>query len=193
MDIQEDKNNKGQQISGSQEELVVEQMPIGWPWRLLIFTIIVFALSLFIYFGLRFGYGAYLDTASKNLDKDIKTLSDKVPPADREEFIRFYSQIINLKTVLDNHPYGSNIFKFLEKNTIGSIYFTSAEMSVSSLSLKLNGFGKDFESVAQQMALLEKASEVERVFLDQVNVQKEGVTFSLFLDFKREFIKKPLL
>ncbi|MDI6821156.1 MAG: hypothetical protein QMD65_03200 [Patescibacteria group bacterium] len=188
MDIRED---SPQQTNNAQEELVVEQMPIGWPWRLLIFTVIVFALSIFIYFGLRFGYGAYLDTASENLDRDIKALSEKVPPADREEFIKFYSQIINLKTVLDNHPYGSNVFKFLEKNTIGSIYFTEAEMLVDNSALNLKGFGKDFETVAQQMAILEKASEVNRVLLDQVNIQKEGVIFSLSLYFNSGFIKKP--
>jgi len=190
MDITED---SPQQVNNNnqQEELVVEQMPIGWPWRLLVFTAVVFALSIFVYFGLRFGYGTYLDNASKNLDKNIKALSEKVPPADREEFIKFYSQIVNLKAALDDHPYGSNVFKFLEKNTIGTIYFTSAEMSINDLNLRLNGFGKDLESVAQQLALFEKSPEIERALLDQVNIKDMSFSFSIY--FKEAFIKKSLL
>ncbi|MBI5732499.1 hypothetical protein HY967_00880 [Candidatus Jorgensenbacteria bacterium] len=179
-------------LSNEAEDLVMEQLPVGWPWRLLIFSIIIFAFTIFVYIGLRFGYGSYLDTSSKTLDSDLKKLSERVPEADRAAFHAFYSQTVNLKTILDKHLYTSNVFKFLERNTIGTVYFTDADMTVIDRAIRLRGFGSSFETVAQQMAILERAKEVDRVLLDDVSVQTEGVIFSLTLTFKPEVLSKQL-
>ena len=42
----------------------------GLPWRLLMFSFVVFFLSILAYFGLSFGYSGYLE--SKIADKDLE-------------------------------------------------------------------------------------------------------------------------
>jgi hypothetical protein len=46
-------------------------LPVGWPWRLLLFTAVVFGTVVFLYFGIVFGYKPFLDSRVKGLDKEI--------------------------------------------------------------------------------------------------------------------------
>lgn len=179
---------RGPEVS---DQIIPEQIPVGFPWRLLVFSVVIFAFSVFVYLGLRFGYRAYIDTTSSDLDRRLDNLAKVITPKDREEFITFYSQIVNLKTVLDKHPFTSNVFGFLEKNTIGTVYFNDASMDVANKALILHGIAVSFENVAQQMAIFERAREINSAILSDVNLQSNGVAFSVVLTFRSEVLSKP--
>lgn len=169
---------------------MTEKIPIGWPWRLLLFSLFVFIISIFIYFGLRYGYQSYLDGRSDNLDAELKTLGQQVSSVDQERFINFYSQLVNLKKVLSDHPFGSNAFMFLERNTINEVYFTEAVLKPGERNLVLKGFSSNFENLSAQLAIFEKSGEAERVILNNVTLQGGGVNFSASLILKADLLNK---
>ena len=170
------------------DKFVSESLPTGWPWRLLIFAIVMFAFSLFMYFGIRFGYRSYLDAQAKDLDKKLETLAQQVSLDKQEQFISFYSQIYNLKTVLEKHKFGSNIFHFLEKNVIPSTYFTNAEMDVAEGSLMVRGTADTFDTLAMQIGVLSRAPEVSKVALQNVSLQNTVVGYELKIMFAPNFL-----
>lgn len=180
-------------ISGDrnlEEQLLSEKIPIGWPWRLLLFALFIFAVSIFIYFGLRYGYEGYLDNRSEQLDEELKVLGQQVSAVDQERFINFYSQLVNLKEVLSEHPFSSNVFKFLERNTINEVYYTEAVLKPAERTLALKGFSNNFENLSAQLAIFEKSGETERVVLNNVTLQGGGVNFSASMILKADLLNK---
>ncbi|MDP3975143.1 MAG: hypothetical protein Q8P88_02575 [Candidatus Jorgensenbacteria bacterium] len=174
------------------EQFVAERLPVGWPWRLLVFAIALFAFSLLVYFGVKIGYTKYLEDRIVGVDAALLALSGEVTSEEQEQFVNFYSQIVNLKTVLDKHPYGGNIFTFLERFTLPEVQFVEAELDADDRVLTLRGNGPSIDIVGQQLAALESASGVARVLLRDVNVAGR-VTFSLTIFFSDSFFERPLL
>ncbi|KKU91674.1 MAG: hypothetical protein UY23_C0001G0280 [Candidatus Jorgensenbacteria bacterium GW2011_GWA1_48_11] len=175
-----------------EEQFTTAAIPVGLPWRLLVFTIIIFAFSIVIYFGLRFGYENYLTQQGDNLDKQIDQLTSQVNQTDQQNFINFYSQLINLRTVLGNHGFSSNVFGFLEKNTIGSIYYTEADFSREGNDLNLAGEAASVDALVQQMNIFDKSPALASVNLNQLNFESRGtVGFSVHLVFNEDFTSKP--
>lgn len=173
-----------------EEQLLSERIPVGWPWRLLIFSALIFAIAIFVYFGLRYGYKGYLDSRSRQLDEDLKALGQQVSAADQERFINFYSQLVNLKEILDKHSFSSNIFRFLENNTINEVYYTEVSLRSTERVLILKGFSNNFESLSAQLEIFEKSSETEKVILNNVSLQGNGVNFSATIIFKNTLLNK---
>lgn len=174
----------------NQQELSAESVAVGWPWRMLLFGFFIFLLSFFVYFGLRFGYQNYLDDQIEFFDGELKKLSSRVSIDDQERFVNFYSQLFNLQRTLEDHPYSSNIFRFLEKNTAAPVYFSDAVFRKADNGFTLRGFSDNFDNLSGQLAILEKSPEASRVLLNNVSLQREGVSFSVSLVLKPEFFKQ---
>jgi hypothetical protein len=173
------------------EQFVTESIPVGLPWRLLILSITLLGFSIFSYFGLNLGYGSYLDNLDKNLDKNIAGLSQQVDQSEQKNFINFYSQLVNLKKVIDRHLFSGNAFNFLEKNTLGQVYFTDAQYSADAFSLNLGGRAASLEVLVAQLETLNRAVEVDRVILDQMSIDQQFVSFGVTLFFNPDFFRKP--
>jgi len=182
-----------QKPNGINEQFIAESSVAGLPWRLLIFGVVVLALAIAIYLGLRFGYGAYLDAQFKDTEKRLDDLARQVKPEDQKNFIGFYSQLINLKSVLDTHEFGSKVFSFLEKNTLSSVYYTEASFLASGKALTLKGAADTSETLVGQMNVFDKTPELLSVSLDQMNFDPRGgsVSFSAMLTFNPEYFLKP--
>lgn len=176
------------QQSGFGEEFETERLPVGWPWGLLIFSVILFGLALLSYFGLRFGYRSYVDKEIKLVDEKLAALSESVRAEEREQLIGFYSQIANLKAILAAHPFSSKVFTVLERYTISSIYFESAQLSTDETTLTVNGVSPSFDALGQQAAVLSRASEIQSVKLVQASFRENEVTFSFNIIFTTDFL-----
>lgn len=163
------------------------------PWRLLVFSFVLLAFTTAIYFGLRFGYNSYLDTQTKNIDKQLDDLSHQVKVEDQKSFINFYSQLSNLKRVLDNHKSTLNIFPFLEKNTLSLVYYTEASFLSENGTLVIKGEADSSETLVNQMNVFDRTPELKSVSLDQMNFDPRGgsVNFGATLVFNGEFFAQP--
>jgi hypothetical protein len=177
---------------GLEEQFVTEADRVGMPWRLLVFATLVFGLTLMFFFGLKFGYGQYLDNQTKELDQKTESLARQVKTEDQQNFIRFYSQLINLKKALDRHIFASNIFNFLEKNTLGKVYYTKADYSMpENNTLSLNGQADSPETLVQQLDIFDKLPELRRVVLKQINFDPRATLFNIQLTFSENFFILP--
>ncbi len=173
-----------------EEQLKIgEKLAVGWPWRLLLLTIIIFAILTAIYFGMIFGYKPYLNSQIKNLDKEIDVLNQAIDESQQKNLTDFYSQVINVKNLLDRHPTPSKVFEFLEKNTSDKIYYISLNLSLDEKDLKLEGSALDYGALAQQLELFNRAPETEKVFLQDSKLSEERIRFSIRLIFKPELIR----
>ncbi len=167
-----------------------EKLPVGWPWRLLAFTLIILGLTVISYLGMAFGYRPYLNSRIKNLDTEIANLSQSVDEQQQANLKNFYSGLINIQQLLASHPVASKFFDFLEKNTSQKIYYLSLNMSWPEKNVKLEGVAPDYDAITQQLELFRQAPEIENVFLDDSRaLEQGGIRFSIRLVFKQALFK----
>ncbi len=179
--------------AGSQEQFVAESLSVGFPWRLLVFSIVLFGLSIFIYVGLRVGYKSYLDSKSTSLDQELAKLSNSVSEQDQQQFIVFYSQLTNLKKILADHAFGGNVFSFLEANTIPQVSYSEAKYNDTATQISLTGDASSLQMLAAQLAQFNKAPGVSRTSLSSLSFSPRGtVSFSVDVVFVPDFFSKPL-
>ncbi|MFA5084429.1 MAG: PilN domain-containing protein [Candidatus Paceibacterota bacterium] len=175
--------------SVTEKFLEPEKLPVGWPWRLFIFSIVLFVLVLFIYFGMIWGYQPYLNSSRQSLDGKINEIGGTISEADRENFVNFYSQLVNLQSLLGNHVKGSNIYNFLETNTNQGVYYDGADLSAVDHLIRLDGVANSYDNLFQQLAAFEQAPNISKVVLEQAQAADRGIRFSIQVIFKPELIK----
>ncbi len=186
-------NDPVAQQSSIQEQFVEETIHVGLPWRILVFAGVIFALSVFVAIGLKVGYEQYLDKQVEATDQKIKSLTATVTEDKQQQFVAFYSQVVNLKAVLEKRSFTSNVFTFLEKNVIPDAYFSDAVMSAPTRTAGLRGYATNLEALSQQIATFEKSASVKNVVLDDVSLQPQGgVTFQVSIIFQQSFLQAPI-
>jgi len=182
-----------QQPKSLNEQFMTEPAAVGLPWRLLIFSGVIFGLSILIYFGFSVGYESYLNSRSGDLDNQLSQLSNTISQQDQQKFIGFYSQIVNLKSVLGQHIFSSNTFSFLEKNTLPQTFYNEAKFKSDILNLELQGRTASLQTLAQQLAQFEQAPEIQTAILKSTSFNQTGsVDFTINLAFKPDFLSKPI-
>lgn len=179
------------QTSNVSEEFVTEALPVGWPWRLLVFSIVIFAFTAFAYLGLHFGYLNYLENTVKSLDQSLADLASSVGVEKQQKFVGIYSQLVNLKTVLDQHPYTSNALKFLEANVLPPVYFTEATVQAPESVLLLRGVTNSFDNLAAQVSVFQRATGVVGILLSNVSIQGGNIGFEVDVSFDPSYFLKP--
>lgn len=176
---------------GGGGQFISEPTQIGLPWRLMVFTFILFLFSIFVYVGLKFGYNAYLDSQIEAVDSQIEELAAQVSEDEQDDFLSFYSQVVNLRSVLDRRNFSQNNFEFLESRTIPAVYYQNVEYVGDSFSLLLTGRTNSMESFVNQMQVFDDSSEVDSAVVEDVSVEQDGVRFSLQLSMSPDFLNQP--
>jgi hypothetical protein len=163
-----------------------ERLPVGWPWRLFVFTLVLLALAFLIYLGLDFGYKAYLNKSIDGLNSTLNSLSFQVAPTEREGFITFYSQLSNLQKLLASHIISSKVFPVLEGLTDQRVAYSTLNVSVVDRTVTVDGVAKDYAALASQLAIYEQSPEIERVILENSALANKVVKFTAKLTLKNE-------
>ena len=127
----------------------------GWSGKILMFSGTVFFIGFAAYIGLVFGYKPYLENQVAELDSQIKTFGQQVPPEEQNKLISFYSQTINLQNIFSRHVVSSQIFKWLEKNTRANVYYTKLSLTSSNNRLNLSGASKTIDDFAGQLLVFQ--------------------------------------
>jgi Tfp pilus assembly protein PilN len=167
-----------------------ERLPVGWPWRLFAAAFAVFLATFLSYAGIVFGYQPYLRDQIQQKTNEIEQLSETIPKADQEQFINFYSQLVNLKNILDNRTLASPLFAFLERETHPRVYFANANMKFREGELELNGLAESYTAVTEQLAVLNQATEIDRFVVNQVQLGENNlVGFKAAIRFKKDTLK----
>ncbi|MEK7089553.1 MAG: hypothetical protein AAB920_01915 [Patescibacteria group bacterium] len=178
---------------GMGNQFATETPVAGLPWRLMIFAILLFAFSIFVYFGIRFGYESYLMARKDKLATDTQSLAKQISSDDQNQFVNFYSQIFNMKKVLANHKFSANVFNFFENKAVSGVYFTNAIYNAQNLRLDIDGVALSNATLVQQLSVLDSSPEVSEAILTQMKYDEVGrVIFGIKLKFKDTFFGRSL-
>lgn len=175
-----------QYTRSSNDQFTKERLPVGWPWRLLIFGLVLLVIFLLIYIGLVFGYKPILGQNINKLEADLESLSSELSVEDKENLIGFHSQIVGIKNILDSHIITSKIFPFLESVTNKQISYNTFILSVPERTVKIDGVAKSYNVLSAQLFNYENASEVEKVSLESSSFTGSVVKFTVKLILKNE-------
>ena len=168
-----------------------EDIEVGWPWRFLIFTIFIFGLVLVIFLGIKFGYEPYLDKKAQALDTQINVLNQSLNQGQVDNFIKFYSQVSNFKTLLNQHVFGSNVLKFLEENTLKTLNYTAFGLDVARQEIKISGIAPNYEALSQQLEIFRQSNLVKDIsFKNSSNNDQGGINFEVVLILKDNLFKE---
>lgn len=182
-----EENSKTQPIYN--EEEFIEAPSLNLPWRFIIFSFLIFLVTILMYFGLKFGYLNYLNGQISDLDKNLNELVGSIDEIEREKLISFYSQLVNLENISQNHIYVSKIFKFLEDNTLSKVMYNNFQFNAEKNVIFLNGSASDLNYLASQVNLFEKNKNVFYVNLGNLKFYENKVFFDLELGFVSDYLK----
>ncbi len=173
-------------VQNGRTQIGYGNIPVGFPWKILVFAVVVFLFTLFVFFGVKFGYSNFLDSREKTLDQRIDQLAAVVSQEDQQEFISFYSQLVNLKEVFSRHAGGSEALSILERHTIPSVYYASAKILPKERKVEVSGRASSLDSFIEQMYVFDNSPDFrERVTVTQMGFDQGRVVFSALL-FPRE-------
>jgi len=173
-----------------------EYLSIGWPWRLFVFTLIIFFLLVFIYFGVTLGLKPYLKSQIRNSEQKISDLNQSVDESQQKQLLGFYSQLVNIKDIINSRKTISQIFDFIEKNTYQTVGYNILNFNLADREAKIGGLAPDYETLTKEIALFEKSESVEKVMLENSSIgesiksKADGVRFTLRLIFKPGFFNQ---
>lgn len=139
----------------------------GWATGALLFSGGILALALVIYFGLTFGYEPYLQNQLAATRTSVKATEGSVTSGEQSQLIDFYSQIANLKTLLQNHVLSSKLLTWLEKNTEANVSYQSFTLT-SGDHVTLAASARSEADVNQQIAIFESSPEVAAVAISGI-------------------------
>ena len=171
------------------EKLQREELPVGWPWRFFLFSLLVFITALVVYLGIGFGYKPFLTSQIEKQETAIAQLSQTIPKKQQEDFVAFYSQLVNLQRLLKDHIFASKIFPFLQANTNQLVYYTTVDLRAGERRLELEGVAANYGVFAQQLQAFSVAPEVESLIINDSNASGGRVKFRLSLILKPTLFK----
>ena len=147
----------------------------GWSGRLLMFSGTIFFISLALYVGIVYGYKPYLEKEVKDLDGQIKSFGQKIPPEEQIKLISFYSQISNIQSVFGNHVASSKFLEWLEKNTETNVYYTRLSLLSFSDQAGLSGVSKTVEDFSKQLIVFQNNPLIQRVAINSFSVSQNNL------------------
>jgi len=163
------------------EKLNHQEAAVGWPWRFFLFSLLVALTAVVVWLGLAFGYKPFLQGQIEAAEAALSQLSQTIPQKEQENFIAFYSQLVNLQTLLKNHIFASKIFPFLQNNTNRLVYYTLLDLRLPERRLGLEGVAANYLVFSQQLQAFAAAPEVESLIVNDSNALEGQVKFRLSL------------
>ena len=172
------------------ERMKGEELPVGWPWRFLMFTVLIAATVGVGSTGLAFGYKPLLNVRLAGQDAALADLGKVIPEKQQEEFVRFYSQLVNLEGLLNTHVTASPLFGLLESRTNGAVSYAVMELRVPERKVVLEGFASNYKSFAEQLQSFTETPEVENVIVNDSNALDGKVKFRATITLREGIFNK---
>jgi hypothetical protein len=166
----------------------------GWSGRLIMVTSTLFFIALAIYLGLYFGYQPYLKRQVDALEARVQKLVAEIPLEEQEKIINFYSQVANLRTILDAQELTSLLLPWLEAHTHVDVTLPSFSFGTAKNQISLAARARTLQAVAEQVALFEQLPEVVSVTFAGTSADKEGFWgFGLVIHLDEAFLSAGAL
>lgn len=136
---------------------------------LLLFSGALLVIALAFYSALMFFYGPYLNNQLVALQNKVATADQSIASGDEAQLIAFYSQVINVQSLLATHTSFSSFLVWLQANTEANVYYSQFSFTGGN-QLAVTGFAVSEADVNQQVAIFESSPAVESVTISNVGV-----------------------
>lgn len=87
----------------------------------------------------------------------LKTVGTEQQRADEREVIIYKKKINDFATLLQNHHFSSNVFAFMQQETMPNIWFKQFSMNQKSSTVQLSGEADDLDAISRQVAVFERS------------------------------------
>lgn len=153
--------------------------------QLLLLSAALFILLLVLYFGIAFGYEKYVETADANVERElVKFGTTQVSPETQKVIADLYSQLSNIKTLIDTHTIASPLFSLLERASGPNAYFTKLNLNALTNEMTLTGAARSLDDAAAVANFFEHQPEAARVNFNNAAAATGGpwqFTLTVFL------------
>lgn len=166
------------------EKIGREALPVGWPWRFFLFSLLVAVTAMVAYGGLAFGYKPFLESRIKAQDANFEQLGKVIPQKQQDQFVQFYSQLANLQGIIQNHVVMSPLFGLIEARTNAGVQYTAMETRVAEQKVSLEGIAASYKAFAEQLQAFALAPEIETVIVNDSNALEGRIRFRLTVMLK---------
>jgi len=139
----------------------------GWSAGILLFSSVLLIIVFVIYFFMTLIYAPQLNASLAAVQGKVATLDQSIASGDEAALVAFYSQVVNLRTVLGNHIVFSQFFEWLQRSTESNVSFT--QMSFSSGSqVTLTGTARTEADINEQVAIFESSPNVAKFTISNI-------------------------
>ena len=142
-----------------QERSPVSRLGGSWFFA---FSFAVFVVSAVAYGGV-FAYRKYLESQRATLTALVKEREQALQSDSLREVIAFSQSLNAAQTLLAEHPFPSNVFRFLQENTHPAVQFKSFSFAGQNRRIDMNAVARSYRAVAEQVSALEGNPDVEQV------------------------------
>ncbi len=167
----------------------LEAPAVGGLWNLFRLLAGIFLALLLGYFGLRFGYKAFLAREIKQAEAALEELEARVPKTEQDKLIRFYSQLTDLRSLLQGHVSVSRFLPVLEDNTNTRVFVTQFDLNVLERRLSLQAVAASYDAFVEQLEAYNQMSEVIRYAVRETALEGTRVRFGVDLYLQPEVFK----
>lgn len=123
--------------------------------------------------------------------QQIEALNADERVSQAQQFVILQSQLKSLRTILENHIYGSNFLVFLESITHPRVKFKNIDVNLVTRELGLSSEAASFNVVAEQLKILENNPLIDNFSASSFKTgQTSEVSFNLTIQFNSEALRK---
>lgn len=158
-----------------------------------------FLVSLIFFFLTVFGSGGVLvfryaaNQKIAGLEKERETLTGELRPHLIDQALDISLRLEAGRAILGKHIFSSNVFEFLEANTLPQVRFISFGYSFDARRVDVNAEAASYATLARQIRVLESRKEVEKVDFGGLSLGEKGlVNFKISIIFQEDlFYRRP--
>lgn len=108
----------------------------------------------------------------------------------KKEILDYDRKIKDFKGLVADHKFNSRVFKFLEDFIHPKIWFESFEFQSENAKVVLSGRAKTFESLGQQIMILQQEKQIKDLILEGIAIGKEGdIEFNFSFSFDPQVLQ----
>lgn len=146
-------------------------------WVVVSLILIVAAVA--VYSGLFF-YRNKLTKEKNNLESQIVQIEAQRDVAMEENFMQLEKGIGDLKKILENRVYPSELFKMLEELTLPAVWYDNMKVDFFEAAFDLEVTTNDYNTLAKQAVIFQNDSRIKKVNFSDATLGKEGYVSSSF-------------
>ncbi|MDE2019195.1 MAG: hypothetical protein KGJ13_02480 [Patescibacteria group bacterium] len=145
----------------------------GWSGGILFYSGGLLVIVIALYLGLAAVYTPILNAQISGTQNQINQLNQSISSADQQKILAYYSELSNLKNLVNKHTAFANFLSWLESRTEANVSYTGFSFA-SGNQVTLNGTAKTTADLNQQMAIFQSDPEVKSVSLSNVIMPVAG-------------------